>query len=88
MTGQKLPCIGGQGVPHTVQGAVRREEAQTETSVPAAVSSLWKVWAIKEDLDEAGTERSFEVRQRGSNNCRAWLKVWGPGRNTGCVFRG
>lgn len=43
--------------------------------MPAALSSFWKVWVIKVHLDEAGTERSFEVRQKGSNNCRALLKV-------------
>ena len=74
----------------TRRRAGHREQGHTpsESRVPAALSSFWKVWVVKVDLGEAGTEGSFEVRKKGSNNCRALLKVSEPGKNTACVLRG
>lgn len=63
-------------------GHKEQAHGQSESRVPAAPSSFWKVWVVKVDLDEANTERGFEVRQKASNNCRALLKVSEPGKNT------
>lgn len=63
-------------------GHKEQGDGQSESRVPAAPRSFWKVWVVKVDLDEANTERGFEVRQKASNSCRALLKVSEPGKNT------
>ena len=68
-------------------GHREKRHKQSETSVHTAGSLFWKVWVVKVDLDEASTKRSFKVKQKGSNNCTALLKVSEPGKYIYCVLR-